>query len=440
MNEASDPSHADAEPRPADGDPRRSGSRRSRRGRGPGRAPREGGDAGEQVHNELPIIVTTDSQFREICARVREAGSFAFDTEFVMEDVYRPEVCVVQMATRDWVAVVDPFEVRDLSPVWALVADPQIEVVVHAGAEDLALCFEQGKCTPQNVFDCQIACGLVKTDYPLSLARLVRFLLGNRLHKSQTLTDWRKRPLSEAQIRYAADDVRYLPAARHELGKKLERRGRTSWLQEEMTRFSRPETYVRDTDESVLKLKGAGGLDGAGLAIARELLKERATLASQFDRPARAVVRDHLIIEIAKHRWTDPNQIKTLRGLNLRTSALKALADAVQRARSMPEDDWPVPTPPDDETEREAGLGLLVSAIIRGYCADADIAHQLVATKKDVRLYVRALARNQELPKSIGLARGWRAEHIGTIIRDVLSGARSVGVSVDRQGPHIRVR
>jgi len=312
-------------------------------------------------------------------------------------------------------------------------------VVVHAGMEDLALCFEQGGLTPHNVFDCQIACGLVKTDYPLSLARLVRYLLNVRLKKSQTLTDWRKRPLNEAQLRYAADDVRYLSAARRELGRKLTRRGRAGWAKEEMARFSRPETYARGTDESVLKLKGAGGLDGEGLAIARELLKERAQLADRFNRPARVVVRDHLLIEIARHRWTDAAQIKTLRGLNLRANAIEALAEGVRRARALPADEWPTPAPANDETEREAALALLVSAVIRSWCADADIAHQLVATKKDIGIFVRALVRGETCPPAIGLAHGWRAEQIGKIVREVLGGAKPVCVGRDGEGLHIQL-
>jgi len=389
------------------------------------------------VHDGEPLIVTTAEELAGLCEQLRDAGTFAFDTEFVMEDVFRPEVCVVQLATEEITAIVDPFEVQDLGPIWSLVADPGVEVVVHAGMEDLAICAEQGEVTPQNVFDCQIACGLVKTDFPLSLARLTRFLLGVRLKKSQTLTDWRRRPLSEAQVRYAADDVRYLPAARRELGRRLERRGRTAWSDEEMARFSRSETYIRGTNESVLKLKGAGGLDGEGLAIARELLKERSKLADRYNRPARAVVRDHLIIEIARHRWTDPSQITTLRGLNLRAQAVEALADAVRRARAQPPEEWPTPTPPSDETEREAALAQLAGAVIHGYCAAADLAHQLVATKKDMRIFVRALVRGEECPAGIGLSRGWRAENIGSLVREVFAGKRSVHVASDGDGLHV---
>jgi ribonuclease D len=404
-----------------------------RRGRGPGRRHAE-------THDGEPIIITSAADLRKVCKELREVGTFAFDTEFVMEDVFRPEVCVVQLATETMTAILDPFEVRDLHCVWELIGDPAIEVVVHAGMEDLAICFEQGGVTPQNVFDCQIACGLVKSDYPLSLARLARFLLGVRLKKSQTLTDWRKRPLSEAQVRYAADDVRYLPAARRELGRKLLKHKRTAWAAEEMARFSKPETYVRGTVESVLKLKGAGGLDGEGLAIAHELLAERAKLAARYNRPARAVVRDHLLIEIARHRWTDPAQIKTLRGLNLRAQAVDALAQAVRRASALPPEEWPTPTPPSDETEREAALALLASAIIHGYCAEADIAHQLVAAKKDVRIFVRALVRGEDCPAGVALARGWRAEHIGLLVREVFAGRRSAGVIADNGGPYMVVK
>jgi ribonuclease D len=385
-------------------------------------------------------MITTQADLETLCAELRTQSSFAFDTEFVMEDVYRPEVCVVQLATERLTAVVDPFQVDDLAPVWALVADENIEVIVHAGMEDLAICQEQGGQTPRNVFDCQLACGLVTTDFPLSLARLTRFLLGVRLHKSQTLTDWRKRPLTDAQVEYAADDVRYLPAARRALARKLEKTGRTEWAAEEMARFHQPETYVRGPDEKVLKLKGAGSLDGQGLAVAAELVKARSRLAAQYNRPARVVVRDHLLVEIARHRWTESQDIRTLRGINLKPAALRDLGEAVRRGEALPPEAWPTPAPVDDESEAEAALAMLVGAVLRSRCADLGIAHQLVATRKDIRAFVRVMVRGLECAASIALCAGWRKSQFGDLLRGVLAGDRSVAVAGSRGHPRIVVQ
>jgi len=377
--------------------------------------------------------ITEATVLAELCGRLREAGSFGFDTEFVMEDRYQSEICVVQLATASEIAIVDPFEVEDLSPVWSLMADANVEVVVHSGMEDLALCHSRGGLVPQRVFDCQVACGLISEDYPLNLSRMTKSLLGIRLYKSQTLTDWRRRPLSPEQLHYAADDVAHLPAMRGKLHKRLVQLGRSNWMDEEMTRFHAPETYVRGTDEAVFRLKGAGSLDGKGLCFARELVEARCKLAAQYDRPARAVVRDHLIIEIARHRWTTASQIKSLRGLNLRAQGLRTLAEAAQRASQLPREQWPTPVPQDDETNEEAALALLIGAVVRAYCAEHRIAHQLVGTKRDLRAYVRAHVRGQTPDPSPALRAGWRAETVGVVIKDVLSGRAAVVLREDGQ-------
>ena len=379
--------------------------------------------------------VSSDNVLKKICKQIHQEGCFAFDTEFVMEDCFGAEVCLVQLATESLVAVVDPLEVKSLKPVWELVGDPNVEVIVHAGMEDLALCQIQGGVTPQNVFDCQVACGLVSVDYPLSLSKITRSMIGVRLHKSQTLTDWRRRPLSKEQVRYAADDVIYLPAVHKSLSKKLERKGRNSWLLEEMERFCKAETYLRSDDEKVFRLKGSGVLDGQGLAIARELVKARDELAAKYNRPIRGVIRDHLIIEIAKHRWVNPADIKTLRGLNLRADGIQKLAVAAKHACDMPREQWPVPTPPKDETDQEAAMTLLAGAIVRAYCAQHCISHQLVASKKDLGAFVQAVVRkkdNTDLPLPMQI--GWRGQTVGSVVQEVLAGRATVGLREDKDG------
>ncbi len=382
-------------------------------------------------------LITNDVDLVKVCDQVRECKYLAFDTEFVMEERFQAEVCLVQIATASLVAVVDPQAVSDLGPVWSLVADPEIVVVVHAGMEDLALCQMQGGVTPCNVFDCQVAYGLVSGDYPLSLSRMVKAIVGVRLHKSQTLTDWASRPLSKEQIRYAADDVAYLPEVHRVLGARLRKLGRGGWMSEEMARFESSKTYMPGVDKKVFRLKGAGALDRLGLAIARELVGVREELALRYNRPVRAVIRDHLIIEIAKHRWSDVEAIKKLRGLSLRSDAIAELAKATARACVSPEDSWPEPAPVDDETDQEAAIAMLAGAVIRSYCAEHSISHQLVGSKKDVRAYVRSQVRESCRGARSALCEGWRGASVGSVLQDVVHGQSLVGMK--RSGRGFRV-
>ncbi|NOX58180.1 MAG: ribonuclease D [Planctomycetes bacterium] len=392
------------------------------RGKGTSKPSRKPPTQRASTANQDPLLVTETEKLREICEQLGQEKSFAFDTEFIMEDRFKPEIGLIQLATDNVVALVDPYKVDDLSPIWTLIADPEIEVIVHAGSEDLNLAHAESGLLPQNVFDCQIACGMITTDFPLSLARITRNLLRVRLHKSQTLTDWRRRPLTPEQMRYAADDVIYLPAIRRAIQTRIEKLDRTDWMGDEMSRFSDPATYQRSDQAKAVRLKGAGSLDGLGLAIARELVGAREILANEYNRPVRTVVRDHLIVEIARHRWTKPSDIRKLRGMNLRNSALSQLGSAVERACALPEEDWPPVAPTNDETDQEAALAMLLGSVLRTHCEQQDVSHQLVASKADLREFTRTRVRSEPPTARLPLDGGWRQSFVGQLISDVLSG------------------
>jgi ribonuclease D len=335
------------------------------------------------------------------------------------------------------VALIDPLADLDTKPFWSLVADPKIEVVLHAGAEDLTLCHQLTGQAPANVFDVQIAAGLVGSDYPMSLRRLVQSMLRVRLHKSQTLTDWRRRPLSEAQRLYAVEDVAYIPALHHLLTQRLRKRGRLSWAKEEFARFEEPTTYVRQQQTQLRRLRGAGSLDSQRMAVATELLEVREALAKEYDRPARAVLRDHLLIEIARNRWATVKQIRTLRGLHLRRAGLQRLADAVKRGLAIPSEQWPTTPPSVKDTPEEAMLTALLTAVLRSRCLTEQIAYPLLATKQSIREAVHAYTRN--LPGRSALTEGWRAEAAGKVVDAVLSGRAAVRVGGDSAKPRLSV-
>src|SRR5438105_4035945 len=170
--------------------------------------------------------VTQPAQLVACLDHLAQAPAIAFDTEFVGEDAYRPELCLVQVATAEKLFIIDPFSCGPLDRFWEILTDPAKTVVVHAGREDLRIChFAVGK-PPANVFDIQLAAGLVGFSYPMGYAGLVQDLLGFRMTKGETLTDWRRRPLLAAQVRYAFDDVRYLLPAWKKLTDRLRRNDR----------------------------------------------------------------------------------------------------------------------------------------------------------------------------------------------------------------------
>lgn len=425
-------------------------------------------------------LIETQSQLDALCADFRALGRFAFDTEFVMEDRYQSELCLVQLASENAVAIVDPFLPLDLSPIWRLVHDGSVLTIVHAGQEDLALCVQHTGEPPQNIFDVQIAAGLVSTEYPLSLQKLVQSILHVRLHKSRTLTDWRRRPLSPEQVRYAADDVAYLPAAHARLAAALAQRGRSNWIQEECARFEAVSMYKRDDAEKVQRLKGGGALRGQPLAVAEAIIAWRDQVAQKYNRPARVLLKDHLLVEIAKQSLTTRDEIRHLRGINLSDRDVIALGVVVKETLAKPVVHEPHPSSRDEEPPGEAATIALITAVLRGFCHDEELAYGLVATKRSIQELIRhrmvdntdqsrrAESKSDRTegtsrradgessrtegnsskclqadgaadPEYIELLTGWRGQAVGIMLDEVLAGKRSIGVVMRPDGPHVRL-
>lgn len=394
-------------------------------------------------HRPSPPLTTNvqrQEQVDEICRECRTQGRFAFDTEFVMEDRFEAEVCLVQIATQDRVAIIDPFLRLDLAPIWGLLQDDQVETVVHAGQEDLSFCVQHTGKPPRCVYDVQLAAGLAGYDYPLSLQKLVQRALHIRLHKSKTLTDWRKRPLTDAQISYGAEDVCYLLAVHRTLNELLSRRSRLDWASEEFRAFEDITLYRRAEEEKFSRVKGTGALKGQALAVARALLAWREALAERLNRPVRAVLKDHLLVEIAKLGMRSFREVRDLRGLNLSDRDLRALCRVADEALRLPSEQWPAPAPRETETPKEAALVALTTAVIRSYCLKHDIAYSLAAAKKSIQELVRHATGGRPSDRAaVGLLNGWRGETLGVVLEDLLAGRRSVRIETVNGDARIRV-
>lgn len=376
--------------------------------------------------------ITTQQQLDALCERIRQAGLFAFDTEFIKEDSYEARICLLQVATRDEVAIVDPLANVDARPLWGLIGDEAVKVVVHAGQQDLELAYQVTGNVPRNVYDVQIAAGLTSVHYPLNLEKLVRLTLGARISKAQTRTDWGKRPLSDAQLRYAADDVAYLLDIRDRQQHRLAELGRTEWAGEEFAKLEQPEAYQPKTTEAYLRLKGIMSLNREALSVLRELVRCREDLAAQLNRRPRSIVRDDLLVEIAKHRLDVPEKIRTLRGIHAGKNTIQALSNATKKGMAVPADKRPPLIRRREETPQQKVLLALLSAASQAYCLQHEVAFSLLVNKEDLRKLMESHLDGKDLSEKSTLGRGWRREFIAELLLDLLAGQRSIHVRGDR--------
>ena len=379
--------------------------------------------------DQTPQIITDQDGLNDLCSRLVAEGWFAFDTEFVGEDRYQPQVCLIQVATRDCCVLIDPLGGLDPRRFWELIADEDTLVIVHAGSEDISQCRREIGRPARHVFDLQVAAGLVGLGYPISLSRLAKLILGRKIHKSQTLTDWRRRPLSSDQITYAVEDVAWLRPMYERINKKLKSLGREAWLEEECTALC--QANLRNDDDEVQRLKrlkGSGSLTSRELAIAYGLLDARDELAVQYNRPARTVLKDHLLVELARRGWTSVDRIRSLRGLNLNVSAVKRLVSAIEEAKQRPRDEWPQLPSQEDSPHEEALLSLL-TAVLRGYCNENSLAYSLLGKKQHLRALVRGCTRPDDPKEDCALKKGWRGAAVGRLLDQVLTGRCAIRVT-----------
>jgi ribonuclease D len=379
-------------------------------------------------------IVTDSSGVRTCCDDVASSPHIAFDTEFVGEETYVPHLCLVQVATPNALYVLDPFDCGPLDEFWKLVADPRRVSVVHAGREEVRICNGAIGRPPGNLFDVQIAAGLLGLGYPLGYGPLIQSVLRKRLAKGETLTDWRKRPLSQQQIRYAFDDVRDLLAVWKRMDAKLTKLSRSAWAKEEFDSFVRRALMEGGEVERWRRLKGVSNLDAQRLAVVREVYLWREEAAARRNRPARTVLRDDLIVEIAKRGPKREEEISSLRGLGRADTS--GILEAVERAGKLPPEEWPEELERDNDPHAVALVASLLNVVLADWCARQELTTPLVATSADVRKLVRAAAKSEPPPADCGLTVGWRREQVLPVLQEVLEGKRALRVkSLEGEAP-----
>jgi ribonuclease D len=375
-------------------------------------------------------IVTQPKELEECCQYLAGYPRLGMDTEFVGEDSYHPNLCLVQVATDDRLMVIDPLTTGPLDEFWKLIVDPDRQIIVHAGREEVRLCRLWAGKAPGNLFDLQVAAGLVGMAYPLGHGALVGQLLGVSLSKGETLTEWRDRPLTRSQIQYALDDVRYLLPLWQKLSTKLEDLSRSDWANEEFARLTgqtEADESEPETNEKWRRLRSLGSLDRRRLAVVRALYSWREETAERTNRPARAVCRDDLLVEIARRNPSRPRDLQVIRGLAHRH--LDAIFQVIVETRNMPPDQFPPPIDRDQDPPQVGWFTNILMSVLGDLCVRKKLAPNLAATNADIKSLVRSRLRGEAALPNTLLTQGWRSEQILPELLSVLEGRRSVRIS-----------
>jgi ribonuclease D len=368
--------------------------------------------------------ITSQESLYQLCDKIADKKLVAFDTEFVAEDSYRPELCLVQVAVGDEIAIIDPYLCGDLGRFWECLVDPEITVIVHAGREEMLFCYRATKQLIPNLFDIQIAVAFLGFEYPASYGNLVHRFTGMILDKEETRSDWRVRPLSNQQLQYAAQDVRDLPRLYETIKQQISKLNRTAWLEEE-TRQRQEDLGEFESSESWYRISGIQALSGNSLSIVRGLWNWRDAKAKERDVPPRKILRDDLLIELARRGTSDIRRMSSLRGMEHRHTKqyLPELAKTVEESLKQPPPIWPKK----NRYGKGQPAGMLtqfLSAALAYICRTKRIAPAIVATSDDLRDFVkyRLDSQNDNSPPP-SLTVGWRAEIVGKELDELLNGS-----------------
>lgn len=290
------------------------------------------------------MMITSEKNLAALINQARATDAVALDTEFVWERTYYPQLGLIQLAlNREQCYLIDPCAISDLSSLGDLLTDPKVSKILHDAEQDLTILKQATGAEPQNIFDTRLAAGFAGFSATMSLSALLETLLQIKLAKTQTRTNWLKRPLTSQQREYAADDVRYLRALRRHLLQRVTPQAQ-KWLTMELQRFNEPATYTPLADKQrYTKVRNAALLNQQGLAILRELAAWREHEARRKNRPRGHIIHDNVLFCLAKKQIQQQNAIADCGAISQRSinNYGKKLIAAVQRGLALPPQRYP---------------------------------------------------------------------------------------------------
>jgi len=375
------------------------------------------------------MLISDTKTLRKFCDAVRNAPYLAVDTEFLRENTYHAQLCLVQVAHGDHAAAIDPLaEGIDMAPLKELLSNPSTVKVLHSASQDLGIFLRVMGEIPGPVFDTQIAASVCGFGHQPGYASLVESMLGHQISKTSQATDWSLRPLSDEQVEYAIGDVTHLCKIYEGLLSALDERERASWVEEEMLALMDPDKYRVDPNYAYKRIK-IRRPSPKNLVVLRALAKWREETAMQRNLPRNWVVRDDALAEIAQHFPKDATELSRVRGLKEAVAKGpygKAMLKAQARALESPSEQWPQPAA--SGGPMPAGVESVVAllqALLRLRADAADVSPPMIAKRDELE----AIAFGKH--SGIAALSGWRRQIFGQDAEALVAGRLALTGSPD---------
>ena len=372
--------------------------------------------------------INTPAQLTALCQQIQQVAWLAVDTEFLREKTYYPKFCLLQLATPQWVACVDPLALPDLSELFAALYNPNLIKVLHSSRQDLEIFYQLTGKVPLPIFDTQIAAPLLGFQDNPGYAMLVSSLLSVNLNKAHTRADWSKRPLTTAEIEYAADDVIYLCQIYQLMTEKLTQLGRIDWLTQDFAQLANADLYDVKPEKAWLKIKGKNKLTGKQLSIIQAVTQWREHTAQQEDRPRSWLLRDELLFDIAKLQPQTLGELANIRGMNERTVSRYGaeLCQLITEAKSRA----PLPLHdkerPAKKTQQQEAILDILTALVRIRAEENALNPSILASRKDLEHLLT------DDDKDCPLLHGWRFSMAGKELVGLLAGELLLGIDAEK--------
>ena len=369
----------------------------------------------------------SNEQLAAFCDKIRNAGYCVIDTEFVRDKTYYAVLALIQIASEKHMACIDPLAIDNFDPLVALLQNQDLIKVFHSPSQDLEILFQRFSCMPQPVFDTQLAAAVLGYDHQVGYADLVNQITGVKLDKKHTRANWSRRPLSQDEINYAMDDVRYLIPVYKTLITELVDKNRYPWIEDDLLAMTSISNYQSETADLWRRLKGVQKLKGVELQIARHLCQWREQMAQQKNLPRRWVVKDNLIIEIARLKPAKTTDMDSIRDINERfiDKHGNRLLEIVATAQNSSQSDWPQHDVKQSLSTPQQALGDCLMALCRIIAQDNQIAVAALTTRRDIDNLITDR-------KNSRLSQGWRFSVAGEKLLDFIYGQSVLSVNGKR--------
>ncbi len=374
--------------------------------------------------NEYDILyVDTTEKLEKLCLSIKDAPLLILDTEFIREKTYRAKLCLIQIATDDIVACIDPIALDDINPLMDIINDKSKVKILHAARQDYEIFYDLNKQLPQPLFDSQLAASLLGYGEQVGYGALVSKVLGVQLDKAHTRTDWSKRPLSEDQIRYASDDVFYLRQLYPILKNKIIQQGRESWLDEEFDDLCKPELYVTQPEDAWRRVKGINRLRSRQLAAAKNIAHWREKMAIKKDRPRRWILADDILLATAQLLPENIAQLESIASIKkaIIENSGEILLGCVKKALKLDQSELPSTVKTKRLTADQEIIADLLLTQLKLIANEHNISPANIANRKMIEKVICG-------ETDIALLTGWRYQLAGEKIQDLLAGKSSLHI------------